>query len=119
MIHKVELRLLPSEIDDEALWQKRAAKKCKLQTRQVKEFRILRRSIDARKKQVYFRILVAVYQDEVPQEMPLLREQLKKVSDQAEVIIVGAGPAGYFAALELLEKGYKPILFDRGKDVQA
>ena len=119
MIHKVELSLLPSEIENEALWQKRAAKKCKLKVSQVKEFRIIRRSIDARKRQVLFRLQIEVYQGESHRPKPLLRNNLKQVKGEKKVIIVGAGPAGYFAALELLELGLTPILFDRGKEVQA
>jgi len=85
MIHKVELSLLPSEIENEALWQKRAAKKCRLQVSQVKEFRIIRRSIDARKRQVLFRLQIEVYQGESFRPKPLLRNNLKQVKGERKV----------------------------------
>ena len=83
-------------------------------------YRLLRRSIDARKKDVVVELKIAVSKTgEVPVAVSWTKANLKNVSDEKEVIIVGAGPAGLFAALECIEQGLKPIVLERGKDVQA
>ena len=81
--------------------------------------RIVHRSVDARKTPVY-RVRVQVISDEEDwEEEPLLSARYQEVSHAAQVVIVGAGPAGYFAALECLVHGRKPIILERGKDVQT
>ena len=78
-------------------------------------YRIMRRSIDAR-NDILYRYRVEVYKpDEVMSEYVL--EEYKNVADAEPVIIVGAGPAGMFAALRLLMRGLKPVILERGKDV--
>lgn len=119
MIKEVELKLLPEEAANEQLVQQRAIRKSGIPARQITAVRLLRRSIDARATQPYIRLRLTIYADEPPTPEPALLEALQPVNQQPEVIIVGAGPAGYFAALELIELGLRPILFDRGKDVRA
>jgi len=85
---------------------------------QLISWKITRRSLDARKKPV-FRLLVDLYFDQPPAEVPKISAGFRHVEQNREVVIIGAGPAGYFAALELLELGIKPIVLDRGKDVRA
>ena len=81
------------------------------------KYRIMRRSIDAR-NDILYRYRVEVYKpDEVMSEYVL--EEYKDVSSAEPVIIIGAGPAGMFAALRLLMKGMKPVILERGKDVHA
>ena len=81
------------------------------------KYRIMRRSIDAR-NDILYRYKVEVYKpDEVMTEYVL--EDYKDVSSAEPVIIIGAGPAGMFAALRLLMKGLKPVILERGKDVHA
>lgn len=119
MIKEIELKLLPHEAADEQLIKKRAAKKCRWPLDKIDDIRLLRRSIDARKKQVVIQLRLAIFNGETfSPEAPILNNFFD-VSDKPSVIIVGAGPAGYFAALELIELGLKPIIFDRGKDVRA
>lgn len=119
MIKEIELKLLPREAADEALIFRRAVQKAKLKPASVQDVRVLKRSIDARGRRPFFRLQVAVYENEAFASEPALLDRLKTVDGKRKAIIVGAGPAGYFAALELLEKGIKPIVFDRGKDVRA
>lgn len=119
MIKTVELKLKPAEAVDEALILKSAAKQSRLSTDQIDDIQLLRRSIDARSKQPIVRLRVEVYAGEKHQPEPALLDQLQIVAERPSAIIIGAGPAGYFAALELIEQGYKPILFDRGKDVRT
>lgn len=85
--------------------------------KQQLKYRIMRRSIDAR-NDILYRYKVEVYKpDEVMAEYVL--EEYKDVSSSEPVIIIGAGPAGMFAALRLLMRGYKPVILERGKDVHA
>lgn len=119
MIKSVEIKLLPKEINNADLIRKKAIEQAKIDPKEVTEVIPTRRSIDARGRKPCFRLRVEVYTNETYQPEPALLTQLKSVENAASVIIVGAGPAGYFAALELIEQGLKPILFDRGKDVQT
>ena len=119
MIREVEIKLLPKEVNDESAIRKAALNKARCHPSKANDVIVLRRSIDARSWQPVFRLKVAVYMDEKYEAEPALLEQFKEVHDAPAVIIVGAGPAGYFAALELIELGLKPIIFDRGKEVRA
>lgn len=115
----VEIKLLPSELDNHQLLLTKLARKCGQPTAKIEEFQILRRSIDARGSRPFFTLRVEAFWGEKPEAEPAILLNFKEVHDKEPVIIVGAGPAGYFAALELIEQGLKPIIFDRGKDVQA
>lgn len=84
----------------------------------VKDINIVRRSIDARQRQVMVNLSLQVYIDELPPENDdILHPSYPDVTDSPSVIIVGAGPAGLFAALKLIELGIKPIILERGKSV--
>jgi len=118
LVREIELKILPKDIDNHELILSKVAKKVRWRKEQIADWQIIRRSIDARGYQPFFLLRIKVYKGETSTPNPTLLEQLKPVSDAKSVIIVGAGPAGYFAALELIELGLKPILFDRGKDVR-
>lgn len=111
--------MLPREAVDEELVRQRAIQKSRLKARDIQSVRLLRRSVDARGQRPVVRLWVEVYAGEAYQPEPAILGAFRPVEDAPPVIIVGAGPAGYFAALELIELGLKPILFDRGKDVQS
>lgn len=81
--------------------------------------RRVRQSIDARKGQVKINLDIEVYSGETPPPEMEFQKKYPDVSHQPQAIIVGAGPAGMFAALRLIELGIKPILLERGKDVRA
>ena len=81
--------------------------------------RPLKRSIDARGRQVKVNVEAEVFVDEVPTPLISFQKNYQDVSKNRQAIIVGAGPAGIFAALRLIELGIKPILLERGKDVRA
>ncbi len=119
MVRELEIKLLPAEAQDEALIRAKAAEKLKINPSRLQELRLLRRSIDARGYRAVVRLKVVAYIGETYEPEPTVLEKLNTVKEEQEVIIVGAGPAGYFAALELIEQGLKPIVFDRGKDVRA
>lgn len=91
-----------------------------LQIKDVNTFhvRLLKRSIDARSRTIKVNIQADVYIDEIPTPILQYQHEYKDVSTAKHAIIVGAGPAGLFAALRLIELGIKPIIIERGKDVQ-
>ncbi len=117
---EVEITIPPARLYDEAQVRKLAIRAARVSPESVGEVRVIRRSIDARAKTPVFRLRVEVYPltDPPAVEAPLIAG-LQDVSDRPDVLIVGAGPAGMFAALELIELNYRPIILERGKDVQA
>src|SRR5690554_336462 len=118
MQQEIELAVLPEKIgDDDFILRERAAK-LRINTLRIKGFRILKRSIDGRSKQVLYRIRVLFFIDEVPAPQ-VFSYEAGSVAEGKPVIIIGAGPAGLFAALRCIERGLKPIILERGKDVQA
>ena len=108
---KLGKELSADEIQSAAIKALGVSPKAKMQVK----YRIMRRSIDAR-NDILYRYRIEVYKpDEVMPEYVL--EEYKDVSASEPVIIIGAGPAGMFAALRLLMKGLKPVILERGKDV--
>jgi uncharacterized FAD-dependent dehydrogenase len=115
----IDIKLLPKDAGDEKAILAQAAAVSNIPLDKIDDCIVLKRSIDARGRQVFFQLRVDVFSEEKYQGEPALLSNLQDVSTQPEVIIVGAGPAGYFAALELIELGLKPVIFDRGKDVRS
>ncbi len=118
MIKQVEISLQPNDLYNEELVRIKIIKKYKLSTQRIKKIVLIKRSIDSRKSPLY-RLRYDVYLDEEPTVTPMLISSYKSVTNADSVIIVGAGPAGYFAALMCIEKGLKPIVIERGKDVKS
>jgi len=116
MIHNLRLRLTPHDASSEVYTRDRAAQKLGISTNDITALRILRRSIDARKRQIMIDVSIDVYVDEEAKEQTS-NIIYQEVSQAPEVIIVGAGPAGLFAALRCLELGLKPIVLERGHQV--
>jgi len=119
MVKEIELKLLPAEAADQVNIHRRAARRLGWREEQIEEVRLLRRSIDARGARPVIRLRVAVYRGEAYEPEAALLDRLRPVDEAPEVLVVGAGPAGYFAALELIELGLRPVVLDRGKDVRA
>jgi uncharacterized FAD-dependent dehydrogenase len=117
MIKEIELVLLPEHSDDENFIRDSACKLLNISSERVKNVQILKRSIDARSRKVVFRIRLNVFIDEVF-EPEIIADSYQNVSDKKPVLIIGAGPAGLFAALRCIEIGLKPIIIERGKDVK-
>ncbi len=119
MIEEIEVRLLPEEATNIEIILQKILDKNLFVREDISDFRVIKKSIDARSlvPVVQLRIEVAI-RDSFTTE-PFISEMFNEVNDAKPVIIVGAGPAGYFAALECLELGLKPIILERGKDVQA
>lgn len=119
MVRELELKLFPDKAFDLENVNEAVRRKLNLAPGQLTDLRILRRSIDARGSRPVYLLRVAAYIGEQPAPEPALLSFFQQVDNKPEVIIVGAGPAGYFAALELIELGLKPVVFDRGTDVRT
>jgi uncharacterized FAD-dependent dehydrogenase len=115
-MHKqLEISLLPEQCATEALLKFYTQKQLGLS--QISAVNIIRKSLDARRKPIRYNFLMDVYVDELPPQTDS-HFDFKNSHNEKHAVIIGAGPAGLFAALRLLEKGIKPVIFERGKDVR-
>lgn len=114
------VQVAPEIAANEMLLTNYLSKQINVAPSEIKKIVLLKRSIDARQKAIKINLKVAIYfnEDELVEQKIALPDY-KNVSNAQEVIIVGAGPAGLFAALQLLELGLKPIVIERGKDVRG
>ncbi|MBL0738915.1 FAD-binding protein [Flavobacterium sp. GN10] len=114
------LQVTPEIAANELLLKDYLSKQIKVSAQEIQHVSILKRSIDARQKAIKINLKVLIYLKGEPfQETKLELPIYKDVSNAQEVIVVGAGPAGLFAALQLIELGLKPIVLERGKDVRG
>ncbi|SHM74911.1 NAD(P)/FAD-dependent oxidoreductase [Polaribacter sp. KT 15] len=118
MVKEIQLRVNLIEERKENILLYKASKKLEVDKKEINAVKVLRKSIDARKKDIIFNYKVAVYLNEPVPEKSDYIFKYKDVSNAKEVHIVGFGPAGMYAALRCIELGYKPIVLERGKDVQ-
>ncbi len=115
MIKQIEIALLPEQCFDEITTLDFIKRNSGISD--INGIRVLRKSLDARKRPIHYNLLVDLYIEEQVAERDL-NFDFKNVAHAPHVVIVGAGPAGFFAALKLIEQGIKPIVFERGKDVR-
>ena len=112
----ITLTLSPRESADLELCASLAAQRAGVRREDVALARVVKRSIDARRAPVKVNISIEIFEDNEPQPAPI-HFDYPDVSHSTEVVVVGSGPAGLFAALRLIELGYRPILLERGKEV--
>ena len=118
MVKEIQLRINLIEERKEDILLYKSSKKLNLNKNEISAVKILRKSIDARKKDIIFNYKVAVYINEEINDKSEYNFDYKDVSSAKEVHIIGFGPAGMYAALRCIELGYKPIVLERGKNVQ-
>ncbi|WP_455967018.1 NAD(P)/FAD-dependent oxidoreductase [Bacteroides fluxus] len=118
MIQEYQLRVLPEIAANEQRLKEYLVQEKGLDAREITATRVLKRSIDARQRTVFINLNVRAYLNEVPQDDEYRHVQYNKVEGKPQVIVVGAGPGGLFAALRLIELGLRPVIVERGKDVR-
>ncbi|MFT7351372.1 MAG: putative FAD-dependent dehydrogenase [Flavobacterium sp.] len=120
MPREITTQVFPEVAANESLLQKHIANVLNTSANDIKKVVILKRSIDARQKSVKVNIKAVTYfAEDVFTENPIELPIYNDVSKSQEVIVVGAGPAGLFAALQLIELGLKPIVVERGKEIRG
>ncbi len=120
MQQKISLKLSPSESADDAAIRKKIASSAAKKLTDITGYVPLKKSIDARGKNIYINLTVNAFIREPLQPVNVKHFTFKNVTDSDQkVVIIGAGPTGLFAALQLLEKGIQPIILERGKDVRS
>ena len=117
MTNEYQIRVLPQVAANEQSLKAWLADEYGFDVRTCKGVRILKRSIDARQRTIFVNLKVRVYVGEEPADDEYVRTEYGDVSDRPQVIVVGAGPGGLFAALRLIELGFRPIVLERGKNV--
>ena len=117
MTNEYQIRVTPEVAAQEDRLKTWLADEYGFDARTIFGVRILKRSIDARQRQIYVNLKVRVYINEPPQDDEYVRTEYPNVEGRPQVIVVGAGPGGLFAALRLIELGLRPIVLERGKDV--
>lgn len=118
MIQEYQLRVLPEIAANEQRLKEYLIKEKGLNIREITAIRILKRSIDARQRTIFVNLNVRAYLNEMPTDDEYQHTSYNNVEGKPQVIIVGAGPGGLFAALRLIELGLRPVVVERGKDVR-
>ena len=118
MIQEYNIRVLPEVAANEQQLKAYLIREKGLDEKMLNATRILKRSIDARQRTVFVNLTVRAYVNEVPKDDEYIRTEYRNVEGCPQVVVVGAGPGGLFAALRLIELGLRPIVVERGKDVR-
>lgn len=119
MIQELQLRILPEQAANEQSIKQYVAREKGWNVRTIQAVRTLKRSIDARQRTIFVNLTVRIYINELPTDNEYTETYYPMVDEGPEVIVVGAGPGGLFAALRLIELGCRPIVVERGKDVHT
>ncbi len=118
MKYEYQLSVSPEAAAKRQLLLREVSKHSGISTKEISNIEIIKRSIDARQQSVKINLKVEVYVNESKKVTEHNLPEYPNVSNKEEVFIIGAGPAGLFAALRCIELGKKPIIIERGKDVR-
>lgn len=118
MIQEFQIRVLPQIAANEQAIISYLVDEKGVDSKKVNTIRVLKRSIDARQRTIFINLKVRVYINEIPSDEEFKTVIYPQVDEQPQAIVVGAGPGGLFAALRLIELGYRPIVVERGKNVR-
>ncbi|MEO6902820.1 MAG: FAD-dependent oxidoreductase [Bacteroidia bacterium] len=118
MIHEFNLVLTPEQAANDSFLKSIAAKQLVVPETTITFLKIMKRSVDARSRNIKINLRINVYVNEPIPNALNYSLNYANVKNKKEVIVIGAGPAGLFAAIQLIEKGFKPILIERGKEVK-
>lgn len=119
MKHELNIVVSPEETANENKIKAIAALQLGTTEANIKFIKVLKRSIDARSRNIKINLKLEIYINEQPPKPSSYKINYPDVSNKTPVIVIGAGPAGLFAALQLIENGFKPIVIERGKDVKS
>ena len=119
MVCEYQIRVLPQIAANEQSIKEYLSQEKGHPLRTINAVRVLRRSIDARQRTIYVNLTVRLFVNEIPTCDEYTPRSYQNVEGCKPVIVVGAGPAGLFAALKLIELGLRPIVVERGKDVRS
>jgi uncharacterized FAD-dependent dehydrogenase len=117
MVNEYQIRVVPEVAALEDRLKVWLADEYGFDIRTIYGVRILKRSVDARQRQIFVNLKVRVYVNELPQDDAYVKTDYPNVEGRPQVVVVGAGPGGLFAALRLIELGLRPIVLERGKNV--
>jgi hypothetical protein len=118
MIKEIQLVVSPQTASEDSPLRKAIAKNLSISPEDITSYRILKKSTDARQRDIKINLKLSVYLGETPADLEY-PFHYRNVSDKKKVVVVGSGPAGLFAALRLIELGLQPIVIERGKDVST
>lgn len=119
MQKEIEIAVAPSAANSPGDLALECAQQLAINAENISAVKVIRRSIDARSKQVKYRLKCLVYVNETPVDELVEKRSYPNVKEQRPIVVIGSGPAGLFAALRLIELGKKPIVIERGKDVST
>ena len=118
MITEYQLRISPEQAYNEENIKSYISKEKGIDLKSINSIRIIKRSIDARHSKIFINLKVRTFINEIPDKEYFTKINYPNVSNNKQVIVVGAGPAGLFAALKLIELNLCPIVIERGKNVR-